>query len=121
MKKKMMYLGVFAVLFASALGMTAFAATSGKLSCMEFDAGGIAALQNTSGSERYCSVYMYKSAYNDGSNLVQVAAGRGSVKNNAWIQANKKVSAPYLYANGMVYKGKKASSGVGATYHKRIK
>lgn len=49
MKKRIMYLGIFAALLVSALGMTAFAASSGHLN------GGVsglvyyATLKNTSG------------------------------------------------------------------------
>ncbi|MBD8973612.1 MAG: hypothetical protein EGQ63_07200 [Clostridiales bacterium] len=121
MKKRIMYLGIFAALLVSALGMTAFAASSGHLD------GGVsglvyyATLKNTSGGSRYCSLYLYESGYNDGSNLQELGADRGVIRNEHYASISKHANLSYGFASGMVYKGTTAASGVGATYHKRLR
>lgn len=121
MKKRIMYLGVFAALLVSSLGMTAFAASSGQLSVGASGQVYYATLKNTSGDSRYCSLYVYETAYNDGTNLQQIGVGRAVVQNLKSIGVTATSSKPYGFASGMVYKGASATSGVGATYHKRLR
>ena len=120
MKKKFMYLGVLAALFVSAMGMTSFAALA-TFTAKDYNPTCYVALKITSGSTRYCSVYLYQSGYSDGTNLETLGSSRYSKANGGIVSVSKTPSKSYAYGTGMIYKGSKASTGVAKTFHKKIK
>lgn len=116
MKKTIMYLGVFAVLFASALGMTAFAASDGALVGGMNGGKPYATIHNNEATKRYCYVTLYHSGYSDGSNKSVLATKSGSVSSGGSLKATQSSSKSYFYAKAAKYKGSAQQSGVANSY-----
>lgn len=116
MKKKIMYLGVFAALFVAAMGMTAFAASNGPLVGVMYQGNARATITNNEATTRYCYVNLYQSSYSDGSNLSLLSAKNGQVSSGKYLRASGKPSRSYLYARAAKYKGSSQQSGVAKTY-----
>ena len=116
MKKRLMYLGVFAVLIVTALGMTAFAASNGPLIGDMYKGKARATIYNNEASTRYCYTNLYQSSYSDGTNLSLLSSKSGQVSSGKYLRASGTPSRKYLYARAARYKGSSQQSGVAKTY-----
>lgn len=120
-KKTVETLIVVTALFACAMGMTVFAASSVQVTGGKA-AGGkyCATLKNTSSGERYCTLSIYQSNQLSGSRAYVTSGGK-CLKKNGLYTIGSQIKQNYAFAYGYVYNSASPSSGVGASKVIRIK
>lgn len=119
MKKRIIYLGVFAALLVSALGVTTFAASSATDRQLYGSTTGkyaYAKITNNASTKRYCYVTIYHGSYSDGSYKAMLDTKSGGVAKNKSLSASGYSSKTYFWAKGAKYNSASSQSGIAASY-----
>lgn len=98
---------------------TAFAATSGTLTGSLSNSWGTAKLKNTSGSSRYCNVYIKQ--YDYASSITIAATNTGVISSGNTISASGTISKLHAKGVGNIYISNSYQSGIGKTLTTDIK